>query len=102
MLTEAELKQETAMAVIVGGAASAALERLMNAEDAHPDHKNIIQCFQFTHLPERLQAVAIAFASTATVLMGRSSTQDTPGNAELTVAFRKLLEARDAAVRAAL
>jgi len=50
--------------------------------------------FDHRHLPVYLQAVAAPFAALAeTVAAG-------PQNAETTVALRKLLEAKDAAVRA--
>jgi hypothetical protein len=60
-----------------------------------PDH--IEQFFAYKHLPEHLQAVSQPFAALADRII------DTlPRNPERTVALRKLLEAKDAAVRAAL
>lgn len=55
----------------------------------------ILQFFTYVHLPERLQATSRIFAqaASATVLF-------VPRSAERTVALRKLLEAKDAAVRA--
>lgn len=55
----------------------------------------ILQFFAFAHLPEHLQAVSRPFAEVANRLV-----LDLPRNPERTVALRKLLEAKDAAVRA--
>ena len=56
----------------------------------------ILQYFSFSHLPERLQAVSEPYYLLALrILM-------LPRNPERTVALRKLLEVKDAAVRAAL
>lgn len=57
----------------------------------------ILQFFTFAHLPEPLQAVSRPFAEVANRLV-----LDLPRNPERTVALRKLLEAKDAAVRALL
>lgn len=59
--------------------------------------EHIAQFFSFAHLTERLQAISRPFAEIAafTVL-------SLPRNPERTVALRKLLEAKDAAVRAAI
>jgi hypothetical protein len=57
----------------------------------------ILQFFAYTHLPAELQAVSQPFS-----LMARSLITDLPRNPERTVALRKLLEAKDAAVRAKL
>jgi hypothetical protein len=57
----------------------------------------IIQFFAHSHLPEHLQEVSRPFAQLANVL-----TSTLPRNPERTVALRKLLEAKDAAVRARL
>ena len=57
----------------------------------------IMQFFQYAHLPEVLQSISKPFGELAQVLV------DTlPRNPERTVALRKLLEAKDAAVRAKL
>lgn len=57
----------------------------------------IMQFFAFEHLPPHLAAVSAPFAGIA------QHVQTTlPRNAERTVALRKLLEAKDAAVRARL
>lgn len=57
----------------------------------------IMQFFAYEHLPAHLQAVSAPFG----VLAGRIC-EDLPRNPERTVALRKLLEAKDAAVRALL
>lgn len=57
----------------------------------------ILKFFQYAHLPEQLQFPARAFCDLA-----RHLVLTLPRNAERTVALRKLLEAKDAAVRAAL
>jgi hypothetical protein len=56
----------------------------------------LIQFFEYKHLPPHLQAVSQPFGELASKLM------DLPRNPERTVALRKLLEAKDAAVRARL
>lgn len=59
--------------------------------------EHIMQFFAYQHLPQHLQAVSVPFATLAEVIV------DTlPRNPERTVALRKLLEAKDAAVRAKL
>lgn len=57
----------------------------------------ILQFFAFDHLPERLQEVSMPFFTLA-----RHIADEVPRNPERTVALRKLLEAKDAAVRAAI
>ena len=57
----------------------------------------IMKFFEYDHLPPRLKAVSQACADLA-MLMVRT----TPRSAELTVGLRKLLEAKDAFVRATL
>lgn len=56
----------------------------------------IMQFFEFKHLPSKLQVVSRPFGELAARLL------DMPRNAERSVALRKLLEAKDAAVRAVL
>ena len=58
------------------------------------DH--VLQFFKYEHLPAHLQAVSKPFAELAQTVAHASS------NPETTVALRKLLEAKDAAVRAVL
>jgi hypothetical protein len=55
----------------------------------------MLQFFEYAHLPPKLQDVSIQFHALATIIV------DTlPRNPERTVALRKLLEAKDCAVRA--
>jgi hypothetical protein len=56
-----------------------------------------MQYFKYEHLPEHLQKVSKKFAELADYIV-----ENTPRCAERTVALRKLLEGKDAAVRAAL
>ena len=58
--------------------------------------EHITQFFTFAHLPEHLQAVSKPFSDLADLIL------TLPRNPERTVALRKLLEAKDAAVRAKL
>lgn len=60
-----------------------------------PEH--IMQFFTFEHLPIPLRDASRPFAELAARLV-----ETTPRNPERTVALRKLLEAKDAAVRAVL
>lgn len=59
------------------------------------DH--ILRFFHYAHLPPALQARSKPFCDLA-----RTIVDTTPRNPERTVALRKLLEAKDAAVRAGL
>lgn len=59
--------------------------------------ENLLQFFAYEHLPPHLQAVSAAFGDLA-----RSLATSLPKNPESTVALRKLLEAKDCAVRAVL
>lgn len=63
----------------------------------HPSVEAILQFFAWAHLPEHLQVVSSPFWNLAQEIADRA-----PQNPETTVALRKLLEAKDAAVRAAL
>lgn len=56
----------------------------------------ILQFFYYNHLPEHLQKVSIPFNTLAWKLV-----KTLPRNAETSVFLRKLLEAKDAAVRSA-
>lgn len=60
-----------------------------------PEH--IAQFFGYSHLPEHLQAVSKPFWELAGQIINTL-----PRNPERTVALRKLLESKDAAVRAML
>lgn len=57
----------------------------------------MLKWFAYAHLPEKLQAVSAPFGDLATRICGTIE-----AGPERTVALRKLLEAKDAAVRAAL
>ena len=61
------------------------------------DREAILQFFAFRHLPPALQDVSRPFCDVAETIVATL-----PRNPERTVALRKLLEAKDAAVRAAL
>ena len=68
------------------------------------DH--IMQFFEYAHLPPNLQAVSKPFCDLAKAIASDVPSGTTPicfplpRNPERTVALRKLLEAKDAAVRA--
>lgn len=59
------------------------------------DTDPILRFFHFSHLPEKLQQVSAPFC-----LLAEQIVCTLPRNAERSVALRKLLEAKDAAVRA--
>lgn len=65
-------------------------------EQLTPPVKHVLQFFAYQHLPPNLQEVSQQFARLATVVARG------PQNPETTVALRKLLEAKDCAVRALL
>lgn len=74
-----------------------------------PREYEILQYFEYSHLPEKLAAVSRPFCELAYSLVYGDSGQGLgtyggplPDNAEKSVALRKLLEAKDAAVRAAV
>jgi hypothetical protein len=58
-------------------------------------NEHILQFFAYEHLPPHLQAVSKPFGELAQHLV-----TTLPRNPERTVALRKLLESKDAAVRA--
>lgn len=60
-----------------------------------PERDHILQFFAYEHLPDHLQAVSAPFCELAQRIV-----VSLPRNPERTVALRKLLEAKDAAVRA--
>jgi len=64
----------------------------------HPSTAALLKFFEYKHLPNRLQVVSAPFCDLASAL-AHNADLDGP---ELTVALRKLLEAKDCAVRAAL
>lgn len=72
----------------------------MTPDHLHPAVAGVLRFFAYDHLPEHLQAISKPFSDLATQVADRSlNGADGP---ETTVALRKLLEAKDAAVRAAL
>ena len=74
---------------------------MTNTEDHTPHNQipdiEIMRWFEFDHLPPHLQAVSRPYADLARALTG-----SIPASQELAVALRKLLESKDAAVRAAI
>lgn len=71
----------------------------------------LLQFFQYAHLPLRLQQVSKPFCELAHAMVRGDNTPESgtttfgpplPRNPERTTALRKLLEAKDCAVRAAL
>ena len=63
--------------------------------ETEPPEDYFVKLFKWEHLPEHLQAVSRPFAMTAQRLITQL-----PANAERVICLRKLLEAKDAAVRA--
>ncbi len=61
----------------------------------HQAISHVLKFFSYAHLPPRLQEISKPFADLADQVANRA-----PDNQETTVALRKLLEAKDAAVRA--
>lgn len=57
----------------------------------------MLQFFKYEHLPPHLQVVSKPFCELAYLVVA-----ELPSNPERTVALRKLLEAKDCAVRAVL
>lgn len=57
----------------------------------------ILEYFQYNHLPQKLHAVSAPFCNLAWRIV-----RELPPGAETSVALRKLLESKDAAVQAAL
>ncbi len=65
-------------------------------ENAHNQHE-ILKFFKYEHLPPKLQVISKQFYN-----MALNMAVQLPRCAETTVTLRKLLEAKDAAVRATL
>lgn len=65
--------------------------------ERHPATLQLLRYFEYRHLPADLGVVSMQFHHLAHELVDRL-----PDSAELTVALRKLLEGKDAAVRSAL
>jgi hypothetical protein len=62
----------------------------------HPSVAHVLQFFSYDHLPEGLQEISRPFAELA------DRVAELPPSPEVTVALRKLLEAKDCAVRSML
>ena len=67
------------------------------AAPRHPATTGLLRYFEHAHLPERLQSVSRPCAVLAAQMADRL-----PDGPELTTGLRKLLEAKDCFVRAAL
>jgi hypothetical protein len=67
------------------------------AEGRHPGVAQIARYFEYAHLPEHLQVVSAPCGQLAADLI-----EALPDGPELTTGLRKLLEAKDCFVRAAL
>jgi hypothetical protein len=63
----------------------------------HPASAQVFRYFAFDHLPDHLQLISKPFYDLALELVA-----NLPENPEVTVGLRKLLEAKDCFVRAAL
>lgn len=66
-------------------------------QDRHPSVAHFGPLFGFDHLPDRLQRISAPFAELAVQLLAL-----VPNGPELSAGLRKLLEAKDCAIRAAL
>ena len=66
----------------------------------HPSHERLLSYFTYKHLPEYLQNISRPFCDIA--IAYAEAMQDSYDDAEVTVGLRKLLEAKDCFVRAAL
>lgn len=74
------------------------MEQVQEFRDAPPQPKDwMLQFFKYEHLPVALQNVSRPFGVLAEQIVA-----ELPMNPERTVALRKLLEAKDCAVRALL
>jgi hypothetical protein len=65
--------------------------------ERHPGTTQLLRWFEFDHLPAHLQDTSRAFHFLAHRLV-----ESTPDGPELTTCLRKLLEAKDCAVRAVI
>lgn len=66
-------------------------------QPVHPQREHIMQFFAYDHLPQPLKQISREFC-----LLAEKVAENLPRNPERTVALRKLLEAKDAAVRCAI
>lgn len=69
----------------------------MDLSDRHPATQQIARFFTFSHLPEPLRQVSAECSDLADYMI-----EQLPDDPELTTGLRKLLEAKDCFVRAAL
>ncbi|WP_060952386.1 hypothetical protein [Streptomyces hygroscopicus] len=69
----------------------------MDTSGRHPSTAHIVRYFEYEHLPADLQTVSRLFHDLAQELLDLL-----PDSPELTAALRRLLEAKDCAVRARL
>jgi hypothetical protein len=70
---------------------------MSTSPDRHPATVHLIQYFSYDHLREPLRQISADCAVLAKQMIG-----DLPDSPELTAGLRKLLEAKDCFVRAAL
>lgn len=69
----------------------------MNTEERHPDTQHLSRLFAWEHLPPHLQDISAPCG-----ILAERMIVALPDGTELTVGLRKLLEAKDCFVRAAL
>jgi hypothetical protein len=81
-----------------GGTGSSPLRSLCEDEESgmHPSIEHVLKFFEYSHLPHRLAVVSKDFYDLA------HKVAKSGDNPEVTVSLRKLLEAKDAAVRSLL
>jgi len=70
---------------------------MIDLEGRHPATVNLARYFDFAHLPEPLQTISAYSHHLAEAMI-----RELPDGPELTTGLRKLLEAKDCFVRAAL
>ena len=71
---------------------------MINAENRHPSTQQVTQHFEYGHLPAgRIRGVSMSCAQLADGML-----EELPDSPELTAGLRKLLEAKDCFVRAAV
>ncbi len=73
------------------------MQDAVNKPDSAPPRDRMLQFFMYGHLPDHLAKVSLPFCQLAEEIAATL-----PSNPERTVALRKLLEAKDCAVRALL
>lgn len=69
----------------------------MEIKDRHPATQHIARYFEYAHLPTDLRLVSKEFS-----LLAEKMIEMLPDGPELTAGLRKILEAKDCCVRAAL